>query len=208
MKKQLAVLAAGLLLLSACQKSVNHVDESIMETETNTEVSRCASYEVLQEQLKTDPGLRGRMDEIETFIQRITSNSESARLLSNGDIEIPVVFNVLYKTNAQNLSMSQLQSQIDVLNKDFSATNTDYNLAPSEFAGVRSGDIHIRFVLDQVVKLKTKKTQWSTNDAMKKSSQGGINPTDPATKLNIWVCNMGGGILGYAQFPGGNLATA
>ncbi|TBR18749.1 MAG: zinc metalloprotease, partial [Chitinophagaceae bacterium] len=34
-----------------------------------------------------------------------------------------------------------------------------------------------------------------------------INPTSPSTKLNIWVCNLGGGILGYAQFPGGNPAT-
>ncbi len=42
---------------------------------------------------------------------------------------------------------------------------------------------------------------------MKKSSQGGINPTSPTTKLNMWVCNMGGGILGYAQFPGGSSST-
>jgi hypothetical protein len=41
---------------------------------------------------------------------------------------------------------------------------------------------------------------------MKKSAQG-IAPTSPTTKLNIWVCNMGGGILGYAQFPGGSSST-
>jgi hypothetical protein len=41
---------------------------------------------------------------------------------------------------------------------------------------------------------------------MKKSASG-IAPTSPTTKLNIWVCNMGGGILGYAQFPGGAAAT-
>jgi hypothetical protein len=42
---------------------------------------------------------------------------------------------------------------------------------------------------------------------MKYSSQGGIDATDPTTYLNIWVCEIGGGILGYAQFPGGTLAT-
>ena len=42
---------------------------------------------------------------------------------------------------------------------------------------------------------------------MKKSQQGGINPTSPDTKLNFWVCNLSGGILGYAQFPGGSPAT-
>ena len=29
----------------------------------------------------------------------------------------------------------------------------------------------------------------------------------PTTKLNLWVCTIGGGILGYAQFPGGASAT-
>ena len=42
---------------------------------------------------------------------------------------------------------------------------------------------------------------------MKKSAQGGLNPTSPTTKLNLWVCTIGGGILGYAQFPGGSSAT-
>ena len=42
---------------------------------------------------------------------------------------------------------------------------------------------------------------------MKKTSTGGLNPTSPTTKLNLWVCTIGGGILGYAQFPGGSSAT-
>jgi hypothetical protein len=42
---------------------------------------------------------------------------------------------------------------------------------------------------------------------MKKNNRGGINPTSPTTKLNLWVCNLGGGILGYAQFPGGSAST-
>jgi hypothetical protein len=42
---------------------------------------------------------------------------------------------------------------------------------------------------------------------MKKTKQGGLNPTSPTTKLNFWVCTIGGGILGYAQFPGGSSAT-
>ncbi|RYF77048.1 MAG: zinc metalloprotease, partial [Cytophagaceae bacterium] len=34
-----------------------------------------------------------------------------------------------------------------------------------------------------------------------------VDPIDPAHNLNIWICNIGGGILGYAQFPGGSAAT-
>jgi hypothetical protein len=121
-------------------------------------------------------------------------------------IEIPVVVNVLYKTSAQNISDAQIASQITALNKDFSATNTDYNLTPAIFQGVRSGNINVRFVLDKTVRKSTTKSSWSTNDAMKKAANG-IVPTSPTTKLNLWVCNLGGGILGYAQFPGGSSAT-
>lgn len=206
MKKQLALVVTTVILFASCQKSVTHDDEIISESPVS-EFRQCSSYEVLQAQLAADPGLRQRMEEIETFTQRYIQNIESARMLPNGDIVIPVVFNVLYKTTAQNVSTSQLQSQIDVLNADFAASNIDYGSAPAEFLDDRSGDIHVKFVLDNVVRVKTKKQQWSTNNAMKFSSMGGIDATDPTTKLNIWVCNMGGGILGYAQFPGGNSAT-
>jgi hypothetical protein len=147
------------------------------------------------------------MSEIEAFIQRVSAGPENFRLLPNGVIQIPVVVNVLYKTNAQNISDAQIQSQITALNQDFSATNSDYSSVPVVFESVRSGDIGIEFVLDRVIRLKTKTQNWPINDAMKKASKGGINPTDPATKLNIWVCNLTSGYLGYAQFPGGNAAT-
>ncbi len=51
---------------------------------------------------------------------------------------------------------------------------------------------------------QSSKTSWGARDAMKSSKKGSINPTSPATHLNIWVCNIGGGILGYEQFPGGD----
>lgn len=205
MKKTLAFLLGGVLLVAACKKSAAP-DEELLAEESAISQRICFSHEVLQQQLQEDPGLSDRMAAIERFTQQFVSSPESQRLLANGIIEIPVVFNVLYKTNAQNVSLAQLQSQIDVLNEDYSATNADYNLT-STYQSVKSGDIQIRFVLDQVIRKKTNKSSWTTNNAMKKSSTGGINPTSPTTKLNVWVCNMGGGILGYAQFPGGSSAT-
>jgi hypothetical protein len=126
--------------------------------------------------------------------------------LVNGKIEIPVVVNVLYKTAAENISLTQIQSQIDVLNKDFNALNSDYSQVPALFSGVKA-NVGISFVLDQVIRKSTTKTSWGTRDAMKKANQGGLAPTSPTTKLNLWCCTIGGGILGYAQFPGGSSAT-
>ena len=36
---------------------------------------------------------------------------------------------------------------------------------------------------------------------------GGIAPFNPTTHLNIWVCALRDGLLGYAQFPGGPQST-
>jgi hypothetical protein len=207
MKRNLVLLAGGFLLFLGCNKSPNHSEENtVPDEESFTATQRnCGSYDVLQEQLKNDPALKTRMDAIEEFTKQIVDNPASYRLLPNGKIEIPVVFNVLYRTAAQNVSLAQLQSQIDVLNQDYAGTNSDHNLT-STYNSVKAGDVGITFVLDQVKRKSTTKSSWSTNDAMKKNAQG-IAPTSPTTKLNIWVCNLGGGILGYAQFPGGSSAT-
>lgn len=208
MRKILVLLAGGILFVTGCNKSSDHPDESpTFEEETFLAGQRkCGADEVLQKQLKADAALRARMDQIDEFARRVAEDPTGYRLLPSGIIEIPVVVNVLYQTTAQNVSDAQIQTQIDVLNKDFSATNSDYNLT-STYNSVKSGDVGVRFVLDQVIRKTTTKTSWSLNDDMKKTSKGGIDPTSPTTKMNLWVCNLSSGYLGYAQFPGGSSAT-
>lgn len=209
MKKTILAFAGCILFAFSCTKQTEEFTENKIEDpemETTVSGNRCAAHEVLEVQLREDPTLYNRMQAIERITDDYIKNPGNY-YTQNGQVILPVVFNVLYKTSAENISQAQLQSQIDVLNEDFSAGNGDYGSTPSIFQAVRSGDINIRFVLDQVIRKSTRKKSWSTNDAMKKSSQGGLNPTSPTTKLNIWVCNMGGGILGYAQFPGGSSAT-
>ncbi|MFY1046445.1 zinc metalloprotease [Chryseobacterium sp. GP-SGM7] len=206
MKKSFFMLCIASLFFAGCES-----DEKIEAGNEAAEITsvankrQCASDDVLKDQMAKDPGLSARISEIENFTrQKIQENFQSR--LVNGVIEIPIVVNVLYKTTAENISQAQIQSQIDVLNKDFNATNSDFNNVPALFSGVKA-NVGIRFVLDQVVRKSTTKTSWGTQDAMKKSSQGGLAPLSPTTKLNLWVCTIGGGILGYAQFPGGSSAT-
>jgi hypothetical protein len=195
--KKILLTATAFLMLFSCQ---NDQTESIATSATARR--SCASQDVLAEQLAADPTLALRMNQIEAFTQK----SMLTNKLVNGKVVIPVVVNVLYKTAAENISDAQIQSQIDVLNKDFTATNPDFSSTPAEFAGV-AANVGITFELVKINRKSTTKTSWGTRDAMKKTKQGGLDPTSPTTTLNLWACTIGGGILGYAQFPGGSLAT-
>ncbi len=201
--KKLLLSVFALTAFYSCQN--NEVsNQEIAQPEASAIAHRaCASQDVLSRQLIADPDLAERMQQIESFTQQQLNNG-SFRLLANGSIQIPVVVNVLYRTAAENISTAQIQSQIDVLNRDFNATNTDFGLVPTLFAGLKA-NVGISFVLDQVRRKATTKTSWGTADAMKKTA--GLTPLSPTTKLNLWICTIGGGILGYAQFPGGSSAT-
>ena len=196
-RKLLTLLFASLLL--SCSNDENSSDEAI--NFSGARHRNCASHEILEKQMKANPDLARKMAEIE----EITNLAIAENRIVNGVLEIPVVFNVLYRTTSENISLAQLQSQIDVLNNDFRGTNADYN-PNNPYNSVR-GAINVRFVLDNVVRKQTSRSSWGTNDDMKRTSTGGIAPSSPTTKLNYWVCTIGGGILGYAQFPGGSTAT-
>lgn len=200
--KKILLTVSILTLLFSCSNEENTNPENLQVNSLATE-RHCASHDVLEEQMRENPEFAQRIAEIERFTQDAISQGKAP---STGTITIPVVVNVLYRTSSENISMSQIQSQIDALNKDFNALNSDFNQVPAFFSGVKA-NVGVSFVLDAVNRKQTSKSSWGTRDAMKKTKRGGLNPTSPNTKLNIWVCTIGGGILGYAQFPGGNSST-
>jgi len=173
----------------------------------------CSSMEVLERLQKEDPFLQSRMAEIEAFTQNYTLVQTEAVA---GVITIPVVVHVVYNGSTQNISAAQINSQIAVLNDDFRRMNADAANTPNDFVGVAT-DVEIQFCLASVdpsgnptsgiTRTSTTVSSFGTNDAVKTSSTGGVNAWPSSSYLNIWVCNIGGGILGYAQFPGGPAST-
>ena len=172
----------------------------------------CGTMEHLELQKKSDPAIQQKMDAIESFTaQRLSANRQAK--VAGEIITLPVVVHVLYNSNNENISDAQIQSQIDVLNEDFRRTNSDADDTWSSVAA----DSQIEFALATIdpngnattgiTRKSSTITEWGTNDAMKSSSQGGIDPWDTSEYLNMWVCNIGSNLLGYAQFPGGSAAT-
>jgi len=176
----------------------------------------CGSMDVLEAQLAADPAQAQRMAAIEAHTKRVMANQDLNRsaATAEGVITIPVVVHVLYNTAAQNITDAQVQSQIDVLNEDFNKTNADAANTPSVFTAATVG---VRFVLatrtptgaatNGIIHKQTRVTSWSTNDAMKSSKRGGDDAWNTSQYLNMWACNLGQGLLGYAQFPGGAAST-
>lgn len=121
-------------------------------------------------------------------------------------VTIKTVVNVVFKTDAQNVSDAQINGQIAALNKDFRATNSDKAQTPTVWKGLVT-DSRIQFKLVKVTRTRTTKTGFTHDDGVKKVSTGGIAAFNPKTHLNLWVCPLTGGLLGYAQFPGGPVAT-
>ncbi|UOY01416.1 zinc metalloprotease [Blastococcus sp. PRF04-17] len=129
-----------------------------------------------------------------------------------GVARIPVVVHVVWRTEAQNLSDEQVRSQIDVLNRDFRGTNDDIGIVPEPFTALIA-DTRIEFELattdpdgfatSGITRTQTDVTAFDSDDRVKSSATGGADPWPADRYLNIWVCQLSGGLLGYAQFPGG-----
>jgi hypothetical protein len=154
--------------------------------------------------------------------------SGERRTAREGVIDIPVVVHVVHNTDAQNISEAQIRSQIDVLNRDFGKKNPDVSKVPQVWGNI-VGDARISFHLattdplgtstSGITRTRTSVTSFAapdpnspdpdrrTDNKVKFTQAGGQDAWPANTYLNIWVCQLERGLLGYAQFPGGPAAT-
>lgn len=178
----------------------------------------CASHEHLQQQLAEHPEMAIQRQNLEQFTQQYETTLPSQQAKTTTPIyTIPVVVHVLYNTTAQNISDAQIFSQIAILNADFQKLNSDASLVPSAFSGL-AADAQVQFCLAQrdpngaattgILRKSTTTATFSTNDNAKYNSTGGDDAWDRNSYLNLWVVPaLTGGVIGYAQFPGGPAAT-
>ena len=200
--KKLLFGAFALGLLSACNTTTEST-ENLTDKVATSVASRksCPSEEIRANLLANDADAKARYLALENGTEKFIQARKAGRVLADGTVEIPVVFNVLYRTSAENISDARLAEQIAVLNADYAGTNTDASKTPSEFSTVAAGDTKVRFRLVKTERKSTTVRSWKTNDAMKKSSSKGIDATDPTQYFNIWVVGDMSSILGYATFP-------
>ncbi|UCG52008.1 MAG: T9SS type A sorting domain-containing protein [Candidatus Latescibacterota bacterium] len=97
---------------------------------------------------------------------------------------IPVAVHVVRHDDGEtgDVTNGQIDDQIAVLNAAYSNTNFRFSLASVD---------------------RTDNTRWSThvpNSGDERKMKRALR-VDPATTLNLYTCDLGGGLLGYARFP-------
>jgi hypothetical protein len=175
------------------------------------------SNESLLDQLDPQNGINRAA--VESYITSYVMSNPAFTPTSTSTIVIPVVFHVVYRTNDENVPNDKILSQLEQLNQDFSATNSDVGDTPPLFQPV--GNMDIQFCLATqdpngnpttgILRKQTTVTSFSTNNDVKFSARGGSDAWPSDKYLNFWICRLScssnGCILGYAQFPGQTSST-
>lgn len=197
--------------------------KKVAKKATETPGRHCAMMEHHKYLADTDDTYQRNRRDIERFSANIRLAAVPAR---STVLRIPVVVHVLHHTDEENLSVEQIDSQIAALNRDYRLRNDDGVDVPEQFNELVA-DTLIEFALavrDPGGNATTGITRTHTSmeefpydqfdrtaigklDTFIKHDEFGKTPWPRDDYLNLWVCTIGGGLLGYAAFPGEGAST-
>jgi hypothetical protein len=165
--------------------------------------------------------------QFEDWVQSITpagGGKGGGDMTTQSIFNIPVIVHVIHNneplnsiaaTSGGNLNAAQIIDQINILNKDFNGTNADTNLIPSAFKPLL-GKFKVNFCLavvnptggvlaePGVDRIDRNTKGWTAPPYSYSYSSSTVKPQsiwDVNKYLNMWVCGLSGGLLGFATFP-------
>ena len=175
----------------------------------------CAQMVVHELLVETQPEYRERRKKAEEQTRQSIDSGQALRVAAKL-VTLPVVVHVVHQTPEQDISDAQIKSQIDVLNRDYRAKNTDIRKVPPVWKSLVL-DANIQFALatkdpagnatSGITRTATTVDAFGADDAVKAKKTGGVDAWPADRYVNMWVCSLSGGLLGYAQFPGGPAKT-
>jgi hypothetical protein len=132
------------------------------------------------------------------------------------NITIPVVFHIVYNTPSENIPDGVIYQQLEVLNESFNLRNADTVILTDTLKKL-VGNFKLNFELawkdpdgnitNGITRTETSYSEFTYYQQYHKKKYNGKEPWDTERYLNIWVCDLSLGLLGYAQFPGGPVET-
>ena len=208
------------LFISLLGVQVFAQQEMPLNPEKNIDFERCATMRVYEEGLKNNPGAE-TLEQFEAWLQdKIRESKLHPKASQRAVITIPYVIHVIHNGEAlgtgSNIPNAWVTAQMAAMNRDFRKANSDIVNLPAVFQPA-AADLEIEFcpaVVDPngnilsepgVDRIDRNSRGWT---APPYSSTAYIDATiKPATiwntdnYLNIWTCNLGSSLLGYATFP-------
>ncbi len=186
------------------------------QTNNSTTSKRiCATDDIHQQKMNTDPEYAKSYNELESLVSKFVAQNPNGSS-SKAVVTIPVVFHVVL-TAAQFTTFldSRITEQMTVLNRDYAGLNTH---SMGAFSTTLKSNTELQFCLAAVTptggvsngiekKILATSQAWGTSSTIKHTSQGGLDAWDVNRYLNIWVCNLGSGLCGYALYPTSPLST-
>ncbi|MEI6946612.1 M43 family zinc metalloprotease [Paraflavisolibacter sp. H34] len=178
---------------------------------------RCGTDAYYKNRFRNRPDVEKKFRENQEQLRK--SSLRTARLAALSDTLTVVVHVVANASIQQQVTDAMIQSQIDVLNEDYSGSNADTTRLPAAFRPLRgksalvfqlAGTSPLAEPTSGIERITTTQTYNQFNfDLAKQSAQGGSDAWDPTRYINIWVVSFGTtGVLGQSVFPGDPLPLA
>ena len=169
----------------------------------------CPTFEIMEQHFRSDPAARARYNNVQAQLETITNqlrnqNGNSTEAL----VTIPVVVHVLLNATNQSLVTDAIiQKQLDTLNFYFGNQPIGDSLRVYPPFRTSYGRTSLGFCMSQRKPDGTatngiNRVETSVTFGDSGPHPGSVVVWDPTKYMNIWVCNMTGGILGYSFTPG------
>lgn len=135
------------------------------------------------------------------------------------EVELPVIFHIFYTSDQDRPTLDQVNAQIEALNRDFGMEASVINHPADTLEGFadRATDTNISFYIPDTTRdgqplnginyIQINSNNWGIDDAIKRTEMGGKPPYFPEHYINVWVGDISGGSVGYAQMPWGDPMT-
>lgn len=172
---------------------------------------KCGTEEALSQQILHQPKLAKKLQLVEDKLRQKRPDNRFFRV--NPRVTIPVVVHIVLP-NPEQVTNTQILAQLESLNLDYIAQNTDISKVPASWQSI-IGNAEVQFCLavrspdgdpsSGIIRTVTSRNSFSISSAakdVKHTSTGGSNAWDPTRYLNIWVCNLSDNYLGVATPPG------
>src|SRR5215471_17138697 len=143
----------------------------------------CGTMEVHAHLLERHPEFRTALTDLEHATIARLSSAETFMVAEQ--VKIAVVVHVVFNTAAENISDEQIKSQIDVLNRDYSAQNPDKTKVPSVWTGlVTSAGIEFALATKDpqgaatngITRTQAQQQSFRQDNAVKSAARGGADP--------------------------------